>query len=613
MARPGTPVPAGYQPITLNNLKQLVPVAQWGEGVATKLVCSPAEPLIALGTTVGVILYEAETLNTVASFSDGWVTNMAFSPDGALLAIGTMDGRVQIWDVHQRKEVRTIEVISDRQINGLAFSPDGRWLASSWGGVIQVWDVSSGEERQAMRYYSTVMSLRFLPPGDRIVAGTFDGGLTIWRVEDGSLVADITQGYTPVVSVEVSQDGNLLVINASEQARLLRGTDFSTVAEHVAYYTVQSVSIDRNGQYIAAANQKHLDVWQVGNTTPLRTSGFPDYVRDPCFGPESDFIALLLNTGEIWVTGIRGEIRGTQQGPGGSINVLTFSPDGQLLGIGTMAGLAQLWQVGTGLPLRLPKIHQGAVWDIAFSPDGQRLLSASQNPMIQTWSTETGEPLESFDRQDIAAYSIAISPDGRYLAIADSIGEIQVLQASDWRRMVYNYRHLGGVLNLTFSPAEPHLLASGGNDSLVWLVDVERRQNIRSLQHHAPVYRVAFSPDGQTLATGLGDGSIYIWRIAEEQPVTAFIAHTATVTGLAFGPDGRFLASASVGEQVVRLWDVSSTRASQMGTLPVAQTILRPIRTLDHPGLVYDLAFSPDGTLLATGLETGLLWLWAVP
>ncbi|MDW8068752.1 MAG: WD40 repeat domain-containing protein [Anaerolineae bacterium] len=616
VARPGTPSPAGVQRITLDNLKRLVPVARWGEGAATKLVCSPKDPLIALGTTVGVTLYEAENLNAVASFSDDWVTSLAFSPDGSLLAVGRMDGRVQIWDVRQRKEVRTIEVSTDQQIKGLAFSPDGRWLASIWEGVLQVWDVATGQERQLMRYHDVLMDVRFLPPGDRVVAGTFDGGLVVWRVEDGSRLADVSQGHTPVASMEVTRDGRQIVINADTKARVVQGPDFSVVAEYEMdpYKSVRYVSVDREGRYIVAATGSRLQVWEAGTTNSVLSTMFHTQVGDPCFGPEGEFLALGLGDGQIIVLDVGSWGMRSTQGPVGPISVLTFSPDGRFLGIGTMAGSAQLWRLDTGLPLRFPQIHEGgAVWDVAFSPDGRRFLSASGKPAIQAWSTETGEPQESFEQKEMTVYSIAVSPDGRYLALADDTGEVEILQASDWRRTLYNYRHQMGTLNLTFSPVEPHLLASAGNDGLVWLADVERRQNVRSFQHHTSVYRVAFSPDGQTLATGLGDGSVYIWRITDEQPMAAFIAHTYTVTGLAFGPDGRFLATASPGEQVVRFWDVSSPRVGQPGTRPIAQTIQQPVHTLEHPTLLYDVAFSPDGRLLATGLDVGTIWLWAVP
>ncbi len=550
------------------------PCCPVGEGVATKLVCSPVEPLLALGTTVGVTLYDARALEALASFSDGWVTSMAFSPDGSLLALGLMDGRVPDMGHPRAKGDPNYRSRNGPPDQGVAFSPDGRRLASEQGRVVQIWDLSTGQEQQLMRYHSTLMSLRFLPPGDRVIAGTFDGGLVVWRVEDGSLLADLTQGSDPITSMEVSRDGSLIIFNTENKARIIRGSDFSKVEEYAMepYGDVTYLSMDPKGQYIAVVSKERMQVWDVGKKKRISSPVFPAQIGDPCFGPEGEFLALGLGNGEIVVMETNYWGAHKTQGPVGPISVLTFSPDGRFIGVGTMAGNAQLWQIDKGLPLRFPRVHQeGAVWDMAFSPDGRRFLSASQKPAVQAWSTETGEPLDSLDLSDMVANSIAISRDNRYLAIAQSNGEVQVLEASDWRRTVYSYRHQLGALNLTFSPTEPHLLASCGNDGQVLLADVERQQVIQSFQHHAPVYRVAFSPDGQTLATGLEDGSIYIWQIGEERPVVAFLAHTFTVTGLAFGPDGRFLASASPGEQVVRLWDISSPRQASLGTLLVAR------------------------------------------
>lgn len=74
--------------------------------------------------------------------------------------------------------------------------------------------------------------------------------------------------------------------------------------------------------------------------------------------------------------------------------------------------------------------------------------------------------------------------------------------------------------------------------------------------------------------------------------------HTAGVTGVAFSPDGSVLASSSV-DATVRLWDV--TTGKTLFTLH------------GHPNQVNSVAFSPDGTLLASGNgtflgSTGSIW-----
>jgi WD40 repeat protein len=72
--------------------------------------------------------------------------------------------------------------------------------------------------------------------------------------------------------------------------------------------------------------------------------------------------------------------------------------------------------------------------------------------------------------------------------------------------------------------------------------------------------------------------------------------HSGQVIGVAFSPDGTLLATGSP-DKTARLWDVA-TGAS--------------VRTLTgHSAEVAGVAFSPDGTLLATGSHDNTARLWA--
>ncbi|NIN68819.1 MAG: hypothetical protein GTO63_29855, partial [Anaerolineae bacterium] len=71
--------------------------------------------------------------------------------------------------------------------------------------------------------------------------------------------------------------------------------------------------------------------------------------------------------------------------------------------------------------------------------------------------------------------------------------------------------------------------------------------------------------------------------------------HTAGVVSLAFSPDGTTLASASL-DRTTKLWDISSA------TL---------IHELEEPSWMTGVAFSPDGSMLATGTSAGDRRLWS--
>ena len=66
---------------------------------------------------------------------------------------------------------------------------------------------------------------------------------------------------------------------------------------------------------------------------------------------------------------------------------------------------------------------------------------------------------------------------------------------------------------------------------------------------------------------------------------------------VAFSPDGAVIASGSRNQSVM-LWDVESGR--------------RMRHLQGHTGAVRSVAFSPDGTTLASGSEDGAVALWDV-
>ena len=112
--------------------------------------------------------------------------------------------------------------------------------------------------------------------------------------------------------------------------------------------------------------------------------------------------------------------------------------------------------------------------------------------------------------------------------------------------------------------------------------------------------RVAFSPDGQTLASAGSnfDGTIGLWDMAKGGVKRAVLeGHTEAIYSIAFSPDGTLLASGS-RDKSVRIWDVKTEKELFF--------------SMAHNDEVHSVAFSPDGAILASGGGDGKIRLWDV-
>ena len=206
--------------------------------------------------------------------------------------------------------------------------------------------------------------------------------------------------------------------------------------------------------------------------------------------------------------------------------------------------------------------------------------------------------------------SVAFSPDGSILASGSNDGKIKLWNASSGNELNTLTGHETAVQSVAFSP-DSRTLASIDDNHFIKLWDTSTGNEIKTLTLEGQVIKegdsVAFSPDGRLLATeGCGSerggacpmGLVILLDISTGAVVKSFKGHTTWIFDVAFSPDGKLLASGA-WDHTVRLWDISTGR--QLASLS------------GHATSVATLAFSPDGRILVSGGNDGKVIMWDVP
>ncbi|MFY0576337.1 WD40 repeat domain-containing protein [Cystobacter fuscus] len=278
--------------------------------------------------------------------------------------------------------------------------------------------------------------------------------------------------------------------------------------------------------------------------------------------------------------------------------VTAFSPRDGLLATGHEDGTLLVWSAVVGKPLRVLQGHSAEVLDVVFSPDGALLASASVDGTVRLWSLEEARCLHKMKGHAGSVLGLAFSPDGSLLASAAEDERVRLWSVSDGQfSRVLNGR-VEDVLELAFNTEGTFLstVSSGGQVSR-WSVSNGDRLDTFQLPPEGSLRAAAFSLDREWLAFSISDDDkIRLWSMASGRLVHALVGHKGAVGDLAFSPDGTTLASAS-SEGTIRIWGVSDGS---------------DLHVLNEADAFNCVRFSPDGTSIASGSEYGPARLWSV-
>ena len=196
--------------------------------------------------------------------------------------------------------------------------------------------------------------------------------------------------------------------------------------------------------------------------------------------------------------------------------------------------------------------------------------------------------------------SLAFSRNGQMLAAGGDDSNIRLwnLQKPGSPPMILKPR-LGIIRSLVFNPKKD-TLAVGTEDGnlLLWeLNEIEETYAGKILTDHERkgITTLAISSDGERLASACVDGKVRIWNFhePEQNPIILHCDEQNSIPwSVVFNPLSSNIVAIGSGE-VVRIWNIHKPRE-----------LLVTLK--EHDNVVTSLAFSPDGSTIASGTDRSL-------
>ena len=498
----------------------------------------------------------------------------------------------------------------------VAFWPDGQRLAVATGIGVVLYEVAASRAVALLPSDGPAYSVAISPDGATVAAGLGNGVVELWEAATGTSIGTLTHSWTWVTAVAFSPDGKSLAIGSEDQ--IIKLWDLETQAPVATWEVAKKgnglgstlVDFSPDGTMLGSGfDDGTVRLWDVATQTEVATlEGHSDGVEAVAFSPDGQTVASgsFDKTVRLWDVTTRRQI-GILPGHKWWVEVVAFSPDGRTLASGSSDRTVILWDVAPRRQIATFGEHTKGVFSLAYSRDGKTLASGSKDGTVLLRDVETGNAAALSGH--VPVFSMALSPSGSTLA-SGAAGEILLWDVST-REQIASLKGAftdDPVSPVTFSPGGT-LLASGGSlrgggwGIALW--DVERREQIGTLQAGF-VHSLEFSPNGRTLASGAYDKTARLWDVASRQQIVALEVREADdgVFSVAFSADGTTLATGGEGLDEftgIRLWDIGARQ--QIATLQ------------GHGwGRIEALAFSPDGNSLASGGGTneGTIRLWDV-
>lgn len=618
------------------------------------------------GHPLRVGLWDLDTGLLLQSFTGhtGQVSDVVFSHDGERILAGMSSAR--LWDVASGA-LLNIYRAGTGGIYSVALSPDDARVAggSALGTEAYLWDTATGRLLNTLPDTPTITySIDFSPNGRFVLAGCSDSRARLYDADTGSLVAIYTQPGASAVRAHFPPDGQsvyttgsgsqilqwaLPSINPASAGAIPAPQLFTTPLRRYGLGSNWVMDVSADGATLATGTTLGAFIWDAASGTVSRDI-YTSAATCVALSPDgSRLFAYHANgTAKIWSPST-GQIMATLSGYTVNAGVAAFSSNGTLVATGGVSpdNTARVFDAATGAFIRAFSGHTDRLTQVAFSPNGSRLLTASHDKTAVVWDVATGAKLLTLTGHSNRVGAAAFSPDGMRICTGGYDGRLFLWDAETGDRIAAVAQPLGYVTTVAFSLDGTRLATGGVNYAFLWdAATLDLVNYVRKTP--TTVSRVAFAGSEPRVYV-MGDLGLEAWNLSSDTRLQSFTGLSDRIYEFACSPDGRQMCVgyyASNSSSDLQTWDLDSGKAIASAHLPEEEPIVLSVeyspdgtrivvaalsfrdyfadtvylldaesgnflrRYNGHAGAARGAAFSPDGTLIATGSDDGTIALW---
>jgi WD40 repeat protein/serine/threonine protein kinase len=576
-----------------------------GEAVYQALYSADGARIVTAGNDSTVKIWDAASGALVRELRrDGSKQHyfmVALSSDGRLVAaINTRGDVAHVWDAMTGAPLA--ELHNDGlEFPGLAFSPNGRWLVTTGGGDVRVFDVRTW--RQVARIRGPhIHRLAFDPTGARLATGAAAGDVSIWEIPSGARIRHLRDAGKSVDAVAFSPDGRLIAAGSRDGVvQIWRGESGALQSQlSPCHCRISAVEFDRASRLILAADADGtVVVAEASEGMPVAVLDEPQSALTAHFDRDSRRVvgASLDSTARVWDA--TPMYRRWSSPPVGDNCGLNPEPDRRFVAVGCKDRPTRIWdtardQLVAELPDATPVAGDFASAYPAVSVTGDRAAVARRSA-VEVYELPGGRLLRTIAHgapvsavafggntgRDVVSGAtdgslLITQDDGVRLALPALPGSVDAVGflsdgrvvAADMQRRLRAYDSDGVALAELELPARvASLRVNGarlvtvpvytGSTAVPMLVDLDRPRVIAQLEGHVGrVFSARWVASDQILTAG-ADGTARLWDGATGQLRRIYQGGSRSLADATLTPDGLVMAG---GAGRLWFWDRDSER-----------------------------------------------------